>query len=149
MRGLTYEDLALRYEVDVCPGGCGLSGHERGFIRGGLIHWTTGRRVTRAGLRHFLMLIAPLFLQRLTDERWLLLLYIGDRDINLVTNSPRDEARQLYLWSLFAYRTALFDLGIRFPGSLAEMDKAKVRALLANAPTKLRRSRVGRWAGLR
>ena len=57
MRGHTYPDLALRYEVDVCPGGCGDPGHRRGWFGGQRIHFDTDRKVTRAGLRRFLMLV--------------------------------------------------------------------------------------------
>lgn len=146
MRGLIYEDLAMRYEVDVCPGGCGLPGHQRGFVHAGLLHWTMDRQVTRAGLRHFLMLVAPFHVPPNGRYRF----FIGDRDVTpLVSMQFLEPAARIYVSHLFAYRTALNDLGVRLPASLAETDKARVRALLANAPAAVRRSRVGRWAGLR
>lgn len=137
MRGLTYPDLAARYEVDVCFDGC-FREHSRGMVdSNGVIHWR-GRDVTRSGLRRFLILVARARSAKDRDSEWL-------------ASYPRRERDALttHYEATWAYRTALHDLGVRLPASLAAADKAKVRALLATAPYELRNSRVGRWAGMR
>lgn len=143
MKGHTYRDLALRYEVEVCFDGCFRRDHRRGAIdRQGTIHWSD-RGMTRSGLRRFLMLV-----QAATAPG--IRVTVGDDDVtrHVIFNS-HGHALLIYAAHLFAYRTALHDLGIRLPASLAAEDKARVRALLAAAPFELRNSRAGRWAGLR
>jgi hypothetical protein len=143
LKGHTYRDLALRYEVEVCFDGCFRRDHRRGAVDSmGTIHWSD-RRVTRSGLRRFLMLVSEswrgssVFDNLVPPTTW--------------TRRPERElaALRVYNGHVFAYRTALHDLGIRLPASLAAEDKARVRALLAAAPFELRNSRAGRWAGLR
>jgi hypothetical protein len=140
MNGHTYRDLALRYEVEVCFDGCFRRDHRRGGIDSqGTIHWSD-RRMTRSGLRRFLMLVAEAY--RLGSD-W------PQPEFWVTTSFRGREALRTYNGHIFAYRTALHDLGIRLPASLAAEDKAKVRALLASAPFELRNSGAGRWAGLR
>lgn len=129
MRGLTYFDLAQRYEVGLCADSCGESGHRRGWVDDGIVHWDAHRSPQRSTLRRFLMLV------------W----------VATEGNRPRalSVAERVHAANVFAYRTALHDLGIRFPATLAEADKARVRYLLIGASAELRRGRVGRWAGLR
>lgn len=141
MRGLTYLGLASRYEIDLCADSCGQSGHRRGWVDdAGVVHWNPFRAVTRAGLRRFLMLVAE---AHRVNSGWEPLMSWVRRP------GPERRAIRIYHASTFASKTALRDLGIRLPASLAEVDKARVRSLLVGAPSELRRSRVGRWAGLR
>lgn len=141
MRDLNYIDLASRYEVELCADSCGQPGHRRGWVdRQATVHWDPHREVTRAGLRRFLMLVAqsqiegsdvprkPLYMQRPAAVR---------------------NALRIYNANVFAYRTALHDLGIRLPASLSRTDRAQVRSMLSQAPDGLKRSSAGRWAGLR
>ena len=126
MKGHTYRDLALRYEVDVCLDGCFRRDHRRGAVDSqGLIHWSD-RAVTRSGLRRFLMLV--------------------HRVEGYLYGGP---AERIYHEHMFAYRTALFDLGIRLPAKLSAVDKARLRSMLARSPFVIRNGKVGRWAGLR
>lgn len=138
MKGHTYRDLALRYEVEVCFDGCFRQTHRQGSVdHQGTIHWSD-RHMTRSGLRRFLMLVS---------EAWADA-YEGVRPA--VARPERVQtALRIYTRSIFAYRTALHDLGIRLPASLAAEDKGRIRALLAAAPFEFRNSRAGRWAGLR
>lgn len=136
MRGLTYPDLAARYEIEACFDGCYRSDHWGGAIDSqGVVHWAD-RPVRRPGLRRFLILVSQVRFRE--DGGW-------------TPSWPRKkaEAYEIYRHALWAYRTAMHDLGIRLPAKLAVADKAKVRALLATAPFELRNSKVGRWAGLR
>lgn len=138
MRGHTYFDLALRYEIELCADSCGEPGHRRGWVDSdGMVHWDAHRKTTRSGIRRFLMLVHEAYSDWTWFESW--------------ASRPASEKRavSIHAASVFASRTALHDLGIRLPAYLARHDKANVRALLVDAPSELRRSRVGRWAGLR
>jgi len=140
MKGHTYRDLALRYEVEVCFDGCFRRDHGRGAIdRQGTIHWSD-RRMTRSGLRRFLKLV---FDSRPSWPK------VSDAVVWGRHPDRERTALRIFYEHVFAYRTALHDLGIRLPASLAAADRARVRSLLASAPFELRNSRVGRWAGLR
>ena len=105
MKGLTYPALAARFDY------------------GG--EWDWRKRVTRSGLRRFLIAVA----RSRRHGAW-----------------PRYE--EIYSDHLFAYWQAM-ELGIRLPAKLAAADKARVRALLVSAPFEVRNGRIGRWAGLR
>ncbi len=132
MRGHTYFELAMRYEVDLCADLCIRPGHRRGWVDdNGMVHWNPFRAVRRSTLRRFLMLVSE------------------SHQTNSDTPRHDSEAVRLYSASVFASKTALNDLGIRLPAFLAQTDKARVRAMLTGAPAELRRSKVGRWAGLR
>lgn len=140
MRGHTYFDLALRYEIELCADSCGEPGHRRGWVDpDGMVHWDAHRKTTRSGIRRFLMLVHEA--QRRTND---------DAPVFWARRPALERrAMSIHAASVFASRTALHDLGIRLPAYLARHDKANVRALLVDAPSELRRSRVGRWAGLR
>lgn len=137
MRGITYPDLAARYEVDVCFDGCFRNDHWGGALdRQGVVHWAD-RIVRRPGLRRFLILASR---ARAVKEPW---------DGEAVMPKRQRQAHDIWFHALWAYRTAFHDLGVRLPASLARADKEKIRALLRDAPFEMRESRVGRWAGLR
>lgn len=108
----SYSDVAAQLGLSLCAGGseCPWYGtdHQRGLSVGKTIHWRD-RRPTRRGLRRLLKLAAVTLLP---DARR------GERFV------------QLYWQNIEADRLAE-EIGIRFPRSLADPDRAKVRFWLA------------------
>lgn len=125
LSGLTYTDLAARYEVELCDDACAMTtrDHLNGWFIIRIVHWKE-RRVQRRSLYRFLKLVGA---------------------ARGVTNGSYSVARNLYLLNLFAYNTALHDLGIRFPARFSSEDRARARALLARAPYTANR-RMHDWA---
>jgi len=138
LRDLTYAGLADRYGVELCTGGCGDRGHSAGFLRGGRVHFRD-RRVTRSGLRLFLMLVH--------DARIWRPLTHSDRP------PPRRKATSRVRWlhhrNVWASGVALRDLGVRLPRKLSAADRAAVRYLLTKVPPEddwFVPPRIHRWA---
>jgi hypothetical protein len=107
----TYSDVASQLGIALCgTGSCrGIGNHEQGWTAYGMtvIHWRD-RRMTRPGLRRFLKLVATAQTIRMRDERF------------------------VRLWSQNVAADHLARrLGVRFPRSLADPDRAKVRLWLA------------------
>lgn len=123
----SYTSLAIRYEVDLCTsedhcGELSRTAHRRGVVGWGDIHWHE-RRYTKSGLRRFLILVGQVRLLR------------GDRT----------EAEWIHDLNMFAYRTALHDLGVQLPRHLAAQDRARVRFLLRGENRKSQR-RLVEWS---
>lgn len=112
---LTYPSLAERYGVELCTGECAERGHDDGFIARKRVHFRD-RGVTRSGLRKFLMLVHDL------KEEWGGLPRILPRKVGA--------AQWIHSRNMYAYRTALHDLGIRLDRKLSATDRAQVRHLL-------------------
>ena len=127
LSGLTYTDLAERYNVNLCTGGCifDRSAHSRGMVQSKALHWRE-RRMQRRGLYRFLKLVA---------------LYHHE------TDPSYSEAQNVWLKNMFAYKTALNDLGIRFPRSFSLEDRARVRFLLKDSQYRPNR-RLHDWAAV-
>jgi hypothetical protein len=126
LEGLTYVGLAERFGVEICTGWCGEGGHNDGWWGGKRIHFRE-RRVTRGGLRKFLMLVhdATVWSQRAAG------------------NQIDRKARWIHSRNVWAYQTAFHELGIRLPRSLSSDDRARVRHLTyADAGSQTLR----RWA---
>ena len=100
--------------------------HKRGFVRDGVIHYRN-RQMTRRGLWNFLKLVGRLMADARSDVIW-----TGERVWF------EDEA---------AYDLGL-SVGVRFPRSYADTDRAQVRAALAASPGAFGESRtkMERWA---
>ena len=107
--GLTYEKVARELGVVWCRG-CKEGDHEMGYpslwpTEGRAVHWRD-RRMTRRGLRLFLVAAAPLMdLDMVLTRRWIVLY----------------EANRL------ATKLAEERFGVRFPRSYADRDRARVR----------------------
>lgn len=121
---MTYAELAERYNVNLCQGECGWGSsiHTRGMVWDKALHWRD-RRVQRNGLYKFLKLVAQYHRE----------------------GAGKEEAAAVHAVNSFAYRTALHDLGIRFPRAYSAEDRARVRFLLRGKPWKPNR-RLHEWA---
>ena len=98
----------------LCTGECGGQNedHKRGYARDGTIHWSP-RRVTRLGIRKFLMLAAA-------------------EAVYGVTDMPLWE----YLWSMNAYAIKKArELGLRLPRQYSALDRSAGEQ--GNAETRL------------
>lgn len=129
---MTYREIADRLGIErVCVERCGLSEHAlRGVVDGfDILHWRE-RRVTRRGLRRFLLLAARR--KRLADES-----YLND-DRKFGYAYLYWDARQADLWAA--------ELGIRFPVAFSRSER--LRCLLA-APRGLARRNPAMWAWAR
>jgi hypothetical protein len=120
----TWDDIARRYSVRRCLSCAG--DHKRGYVSRSswTIHWTD-RRVTRAGLRMFLMLVAQCI-----HSDW----------------ESLPEWRRLYVSNTWAFNQSL-KAGVRLPATLSDTDRARVRWLISkeeNVPDEVRR-----WANRR
>jgi hypothetical protein len=127
MRG--YRDLAVDLELEpVCWGNCGLSTarHRRGVVDPfGVAHWAN-RRMSRRGLRNFLLLVARR--DRLADPGFL--------------NTPDLAWAQRYFDEAKAAKWAA-RLGVRFP---IDFSRAERLGVLAKAPKGFARTHAAIWA---
>jgi D-mannonate dehydratase len=125
--GLTYRGLAEQLGVKLCQGnwygevGTPEPDHVRGFADR-QVHWWPERRVTRTGLRKFLMLVAATKLHGYNDM------------------SP---AMRLYATNARAVMLAA-DLRIRIPRRYADGDRARARWLISQGQVVTPAAR--RWA---
>jgi len=121
---VTYEGLAARFRVRLCPGGDTFN-HEQGQYDQyrGIIHWRP-RRVTKPGLRRFLKLVMTSMLG--------LAFFKEPEKTYWAAAGAEDLARQLH---------------VRFPRHYADLDRARVREALpgANLDKETRRM-IERWA---
>lgn len=110
----TYAEVAQAVGLKLCSGcdavatspGRGLrNSHVSGWAAYGVVHWKE-RRVTKPGLRNFLLLAA------------------GQRAYNYRNESP---AQQLWTANIWANRQAKELYHIRFPGSATQNDRAAAR----------------------
>jgi hypothetical protein len=124
---VTYEELVAQYSLRVCTG-CGRGDHEAGFVEVGRFHWRLPRRLTRPGLRRFLRLVAQ-------------------SQLGIRNDDP--EPAKTYWISVMTDALAA-GLHVRFPRKYSELDRAFVRAQLADhRPKGLdedTRMRLYRWA---
>lgn len=106
---MSYRSIAAKLGMELCES-CDLNVHTGGWadIPRGKIHWQE-RRMTRSGLRRFLMEAAEIALYR-----------DGYRGGGL--------GERIWLQNTWAYRTAM-SLGVRLPRRLSELDRARVLAL--------------------
>lgn len=127
MDRLTYPELATYLGAKVCKGnwygevGTPEPDHVRGFVDT-RVHWYPDRRVTRTGLRRFLLLVAATQLH-------------GYKDM-----SP---AMRLYATNAWATRIAA-DLHRRFPRRYSDADRRRARWLIAHGQVVTPAAR--RWA---
>ena len=104
----TYEDVAAALSVRICFEDAD-EAHLRGFVGGNTVHWTP-RRMTRRGLRNFLMLVA---------------------EIRVLRFAERNRAMRIYAANAWATKAAA-GLHIRLPRSYAHADRVYMRWLVAN-----------------
>lgn len=109
----TFMEIAEREEVITCFGfDCPVpkKAHDRGWanISSGILHWSP-RRVTKAGLRRFLLLSAA---------------------IRHSHNRGQPKWLQIYEQNAYAARRALSEYHVRLPRHLSLTDRAKVRLLM-------------------
>ena len=131
---MTFADTALYLGIkQICFGGCGLSAtrHRVGVIDPfNVIHFAE-RRMTKAGLRRFLLLAARR--NRLNDPGYL--------------NSPRYDHLYIYLDSRAADDLA-GRLGVRFPIHLSRNDRLATltAARKAGVPLSVAHPAIYQWA---
>lgn len=157
MRRTSYEEIAEQLGIRLCPE-CGAEGmwgsranrpftHEKGWtdlyqgwVPQGVIHWRP-RRVTRSGVRRFLMLAADLWIR------------------SQPPGHGRHGPEWYDLWRRieWARRTARYAVRIEIPPQLWAEDRARLAAKLASAPPihesqpstallRAERERALRWA---
>lgn len=117
---MTYDQVATHFGVRRCQECAPSIDHARGQQIGNTIHWRD-RRLTRAGLRHFLILIA------------------GTR---LVVG--REKWRRLWAYNVWAASVARKELHITIPLRLSLADRAYVRWHIQSATNVPAAARV--WA---
>ena len=101
--------------------------HDRGHVSGGVVHWND-RRVTKAGIRAFIILSLEC---RGWGTQWL----------------SQPVWYRLWRTNITVYDIALSRLHIRLPASLADVDRARCKALLIDVPTSAPdRATAMRWA---
>lgn len=119
---MTWDEVASRYDVRRCSS-CQSGNHTTGIARNGVIHWAD-RRMTKAGLRKYLMLIAS---QRLYD----------------FANLPTwDRIYRSNVWAA----TEAARLHVRLSTRLSAPDRARVRWLSLGIDIP---DHVRHWAGRR
>ncbi len=120
---MTWDEIARHFGVTRCDG-CPALDHVRGQTSFYAVHWYD-RRMTKLGLRRYLMLISELRLVYLDEEY--MRIYASNR-------WAADAARQLH---------------IRIPARYSDNDRARVRWLIEhkqNVPDGVRRWARGRTA---
>jgi len=135
---VTYAELAERYGVPLCQGECAVKGHEKGFVARGGVHWRE-RRVTRLGLYRFLLLVAEVEFARVST-----LLIRPGMGAWMRVQYP-------YALHMWAQKTAVNDLRVRFPRSFSSTRRALVRARMRDyaargLPKPPEWERIHRWA---
>lgn len=115
-----WDDIATTYGIKRCAA-CQSGDHHKGWARRSTVHWSD-RRMTKAGLRRYLMLVAS---QLLFDFQ----------------NLPTWD--RLYRANVWAAKAAK-QLHVRIPFRLSEIDRARVRWLISKDPATP--DRVKRWA---
>lgn len=127
---MKYEEIASRENVRLCTD-CEFDkvwNHSRGTANPsrGTVHWAE-RRVTRIGLRRFLMLVAA---------------------IKKSHNRGQPKWQQVYEQNQYAYHRALTEYHVRLNRKLSMTDRAKVRLWMGKAgvlSAEEHRS-IARWA---
>lgn len=106
----SYEDVAAYFSVTLCTG-CdwnqGTIDHRKGSVTGDVLHWES-RRMTRPGLRKFLLLIASM---------------------RILNYHRMNRAMQIYAANTWATRATQY-LHVRFPHRYSQTDRATVRWLI-------------------
>lgn len=124
---MTYKEIADQEAVTLCHA-CSEWNHKRGSANPsrGVVHWAP-RRVSRIGLRRFLMLVAAIKRSHNRGQpRWL----------------------QVYEQNTYAYRQALDEYHVRLNRRLSMTDRANVRywmgkeGVLSDAENR----NIARWA---
>ena len=128
MRQLTYAEMASLVPLELCSD-CAYEGrwsahrnrvvnHERGFYLPGKIHWRE-RRVTRSGVRRFLMLVS---------EGWI------KTNRNLGGGFSGPDWYDLWRRIEWARRTARHAIRIEIPPALWAEEQARLAAKITAAP---------------
>lgn len=117
---MTYDSLAQYFGIQRCNACDAKLNHQTGAQVGNTIHWAD-RRVTRAGLRHFLMLVAATRLM-VGREKW----------------------RRVWAYNVWASSVARKELHITIPTKLSASDRAYVRWKLLSVPNAPAAARA--WA---
>lgn len=103
----TYADVIAYFSVRTCDGCTEDIDHRTGSVTGSTVHWTP-RRLTRPGLRKFLMLVAR---------------------TRVLRYNQMNRAMQIYAENAWATRASQY-LHLRFPRRYSEVDRATVRWLI-------------------
>ena len=125
---MTYPQIANTLGFELCGDGCKRPeyNHAKGTLRGSTLHWTD-RRVTKPGLRRFIMLAASHDIYGKNPRWWI-------------------------IWQRNVWTTqAAAKLKVRLPARYADNDRAKVAWELRAAhtdPTSIQAAAL-RWAGRR
>jgi hypothetical protein len=127
MSQMTYEEIASREKVSLCPA-CDEWDHKRGSVNPsrGTVHWAP-RRVTRIGLRRFLMLVGAIKKRHQRGQpKW----------------------QKVYEQNVYAYHRALSEYHVRLSRQLSLTDRAKVRLWMGKAGmlSSDEHRNIARWA---
>lgn len=106
---MTYDEVARKFGVRRCNGCEAAINHQIGGQVGNVIHWTD-RKLNRAGLRHFLMLVAATRV------------IVG-----------REKWRRIWAYNVWAASAARKELRITIPLRYSAADRAYVRWRIQSA----------------
>jgi hypothetical protein len=118
---MKWDDIAKTFDMRRCAG-CQTGDHLEGWASRDVIHWAD-RRMSKSGLRHFLMLIGS---QRLLD----------------VDSMP--PWQRIYTLNTWASAIALSKYHVRLPLDLSAVDRSRVRWFATKDPSIP--AKVRRWA---